>query len=377
MKETLLFSVLLLNLFLTGCATSVIRVGNDVVLNGAGVFGINAERDFFADITLPDSLTRRWEGETNGNLGFNSVVTTGQLVFLSDLSGRIYCFNKITGKRVGYLRYKGSIECAPVIKKNLLIFPLVKLNNGETNLIIYDFAKGSELYKIDVRGKVISYPLIDEQYIYLLTTVGSVVKISLNGEVEWRRDLKFRNTSNLFRLKNSIYFGDDTGKIIRLNYATGELINEIKISDSPVGNLSIKENIIYTSDDAGICYAIKDDEVLWKYNSGSRIAMYPASDNSNIYFGTLSGDIFALQKGNGTLLWKANHGGVISAAPLVLNSQLIVPNLDRKVLFLEKQSGRLIKQMNFEGRVRHTPAVDSINIYFGYDNYLLGAYAIR
>lgn len=361
-------------IFLFGCAASLIKYQGSPVQSSIQPFGINPALDFFVNRTIPDTFKFRWRGETNGNLGFNSVVTTDSLVFVSDLSGRIYCFNKQSGKRVGYLRYKGSIQCAPLIYKNLLIFPLVRLNQNESNLIFYDFSKGTELYKIEIPGKIISLPLLMDDMVYCLTTNGNIIKTNMRGDVMWTKKLKAPNRSNLFHNKGKFIFGSDKGEIVFFDYRTGEESSRVKVANYPLGNISVKDDVIYTSDLSGIIYAIRDHNILWSFNSGSRVDGYLTSDDNAIYFGNYNGDIFCLSRYRGEQIWRKNYGGVISAAPLVGNNYIIFPNLDRKLLFIDKETGVLINEMKFEGRVRLTPVINDQFLFIGYDNYIVEAY---
>lgn len=361
-------------IFLSGCAASGIKNAYDHSKSTAVQFGINESRDFFIDSLIPDTFTARWRSETNGNLGFNSVVTTEKAVFVSDLSGRIYSFNRQTGKRIGYLRYKGSIQCAPLIYKNIVIFPLVKLNQNQTLLIFYDYDKGTELYKIEIEGKVLSVPVLADDMVFCLTTEGSVIKTNFRGDIIWTKKLKLRNNSNLFLEKNYLLFGTDSGELIYFNYKTGETELKISLSGSPLGNLSVKDGAIITSDYTGTVYVVKDEILQWTFNSGGRIDSYISSDLKRVYFGTLNGDIFCLDLLTGKLLWQHNYGGVINAAPLVTGNFLLYPNLDRKIFIVEKNSGQVIKVLNFDGRVRLTPVIDNGQLFVGYDNYFLEAY---
>ena len=102
--------------------------------------------------------------------------------------------------------------------------------------------------------------------------------------------------------------------------------------------------------------------------------MTPAADEENIVFGNLAGDLFSLNRTDGTLNWKTKFRGVLNTTPLVTNNLIIVPEVFFSFHLVDKKDGSIIKDFYLDGRAKYSPVYFKGILFIGYDNGNLSAY---
>ena len=107
---------------IVGCSSSYIKVPVPKSENSYDMFGKTGKREFYIAQSIGDSLIKKWEAETNGSFPNSSITVYDSLVFINDLSGRVYCIGLNTGKTLGQLKNKGAVYTSPVIDNSTLIF---------------------------------------------------------------------------------------------------------------------------------------------------------------------------------------------------------------------------------------------------------------
>src|SRR5574338_1334694 len=100
-----------------GCASSLIRTTVHKDEDAYTGFGRNPGREFFINKDITDSVSLKWQNDIHGSFTNTSVVVYDSLVFVSDVSGRIYCFNFVNGDKIGQLKNDGAVFSTPYIDK--------------------------------------------------------------------------------------------------------------------------------------------------------------------------------------------------------------------------------------------------------------------
>ena len=134
----------LLLIFLFGCAKSIMKITAKKDDNPFRMFGNIPSREFYVPINVSDSLQLLWQNSVNGSFTNSSVSVYDELVFVNDLSGRVYCFRLEDGKQLGKVKYNGAVYSAPIPFKNLLIFPVTLEKENLTELVYYNYSSNSE-----------------------------------------------------------------------------------------------------------------------------------------------------------------------------------------------------------------------------------------
>jgi eukaryotic-like serine/threonine-protein kinase len=372
----ILYSLLLLS---AGCATSLIKTEARRDDNAYPGFGKNPSRDFFINTNISDSISLKWENSANGGFTNSSVAVYDSLVFVNDLSGRIYCYNLVTGKKVGQLKNEGSVFSSPFINKFSLIYADAIDDENITRLKYYDYVMGEMKHDIEVEGRCVTEIIGTPDAIIFNTEDGNVYKYDMYGNEVWKTSIKSSIHSSPSMNNGIIVFGNDDGEIIGIRNKDGKILYRKKTGKSFFCGTASSGDLVYAGNDNGNLYAfeLKTGKVIWHYDSGARIVMTPSIAGSQVYFGNLRGDLFGLNKSDGKLIWKTSTGGVLKATPFIAENLLVVPDLNKKFYFVNRNNGEITRTYFVDGRNELSPVIFRNTLFIGFDRGELQAYEFK
>lgn len=361
---------------LFGCAKSIIKIAAKKDDDPFRMFGKVPSREFYVPVNVSDSLNLVWENSVNGSFTNSSVSVYDDLVFVNDLSGRVYCFRFDDGKQLGKLKYKGAIYSTPVPFNNLIIFPVALEKENLTELVYYNYSAGEELEIIELPGRVLTEMIAVEDGVIFNTEIGTVFKFDLHGNKIWETETKVPTRSSPSMKNNLFIFGNDNGEIISLDILDGDSVYVSNIGGSFFSGSTIAENVIYIGNNNGKLYALNfdDGKVIWEFNSDARILMTPSVDDESVVFGNLAGYLFSLNRTDGTLNWKTKFRGILNATPLLTENRIVIPDTFFSFHLVDKNDGSIIKDFYLDGRAKYSPVYFKGILFIGYDNGNLNAY---
>jgi len=371
-----IFSLFVL-LVISGCARSVIKYSTKLDDNPYQMYGKNPSREFYLPINVSDSLSLIWESEVNGGFPNSSVSVYDDLVFINDLSGRIFCFDIESGEKIGSLKYSGgSVYSTPIAFRSQVIFPVAQDKDNLTDLIIYDYSQGKEIEDIELPGRVLTQMIAVDDEVLFTSEVGIAYRFSAMGKKIWETHTRVPTRSSPVLVNNLFIFGNDKGEIIALDASSGDSVYVKKIGGHFFSGLTISENTIYAGNDNCSVYAINVDngELIWQFDTGFRIKMEPAIDDRNVYIGNLKGNFFSLNKLNGIENWRTEFTGILNVTPLITENSIILPNVLFVLYLLDKQTGSVLKSIPLEGRAKLSPVIHKNTLFIGFDDGIIRAY---
>lgn len=362
---------------LSSCTTPLVLKNMSAEEDGYFMFGKIPERNFYESITI-DEVIPAWEGETSGSQSYTSPIFYNKTLFLSDLSGRIYGFDRLTGAKIGYEKYGGAVSVTPILNKLRLFFVVNEKLENYSLLIMYDFISGKILSEVKIDGNVTNELLKLNDGIVVLTNRGELIKFNFVGVREWSYKTKTTSLSSPAANNALILFGNQKGELISVDVKTGKLISNMKLKNPISGGITIDKSSAYLGDEKGLLYSVnfENQSINWVYDSGAKIISTPVFDNDKIYFGNLNGDLTAITKNNGKKFWSFNFGGVFNATPLLTKNILVQPDLNKKVLFVNVSNGKIVKTLTFDRRAKLSPVYYDGMLYLGSDRGIINAYKI-
>lgn len=369
--------LLVVLLLISGCARSVIKYATKLDENPYQMYGKNPSREFYLPSSISDSLVLKWESEANGSFNNSSISVYEDLVFINDLSGRIFCFNIETGKKIGSLKYSsGSVYSTPIPLRSKIIFPVALEKDNLTELIIYDYSQGKELEAIEFPGRVLTQMIAIDDAVLFTSEVGIAYRFNSSGKKIWETHTRVPTRSSPAMVDDLFIFGNDNGEIMALNSSSGDSVYVQKVGGHFFSGLTISENVIYGGNDDGFVYALNvaDGGIIWQFDTGARIKMEPSVDEQNIYIGNLNGNFYSLNKHNGNENWRTDFKGILNTTPLITENMIILPNVLFEIHLLSKQSGEIIKSIPLDGRAKLSPIIHRNILFIGYDDGVLRAY---
>lgn len=369
------YSILLVFSFIAGCS-SVIKVPESDLKYSHKMFGINGGREFFYDYNVSDSVKLCWLAETHGGFAPTSVTVKNGAVFIGDLSGRVFCFDFITGKEIGEIKTKGVINSSVILNENKIIYPLELQNSNLSSVIIYDVKTGDEVKNVKLPGKISSEIIYENDEIFVVTQEGWLYLLNLKGEQVWSYNFGSSVISPPVTSGSNVFVMTADGQLKIIDFYRKQLISTVKLKGRFESGMSIKNNILYTCSNEGIVFAVDvlTDKILWQFDSKFRIKIYPVADSSSLYIANLKGEIFSLSLKEGSMKWKTETDGLFEAAPIAAGDFLIVPDQNKKILFVAKNSGQITKVLNLEGRNKLSPVIVDKYLFIGYEKGKIAKY---
>ncbi len=369
--------LLMVIVLISGCARSVIKYSTKLDENPYKMYGKSPSREFYSPEIISDSLILKWESEASGSFPNSSISVYDDLVFINDLSGRIFCYQIDSGKKIGSLKYSsGSVYSTPIPFRSKVIFPVALEKENLTELIIYNYDQGKELEDIELPGRVLTQMIALDDDVLFTTEAGIAYRYNSAGKKIWETHTRVSTRSSPALVNNLFIFGNDKGEIIALNDSTGDSVYVKKIGGHFFSGLTISKNIIYAGNDNGNVYALnaEDGEIIWQFDTGPRIKMEPAIDEQNLYIGNLNGSFYSIDKVTGSENWKKEFVGILNTTPLITENRIILPNVLFKIQILDKKSGNEVKSIPLEGRAKLSPVIHKNILFIGFDNGVIRAY---
>lgn len=373
------YILLVFSLLTAGCATSLIRTNAHRDDAAYTSFGRDPGRQFFVEQNITDSLVLKWQNDANGSFTNSSVVVYDSLVFINDLSGRIYCYNFVNGEKIGQLKNEGAVFSSPYVYKFYLIYVAADDKENISHLRYYDYVLGDMKYDIVVGGRCVGEIIGTPNSVIFNTEIGIVYKYDMAGKKIWQTGTNSSVHSSPSMNHDIIVFGNDYGELIALNNQDGKILYRKKIGRSFFCGTAVSGDVVYTGNDDGNLYAIdlKNGEILWRFSSGARIIMTPSVTSSEIYFGNLKGDLFCINKKDGKKIWQTSTGGVLNATPYAADNYLVVPDLNDRFYMVNKDDGRITRTYLVGGRTRLSPLIFRNTLFIGFDRGELQAYEFK
>ncbi len=370
------FIFYLLPLILINCTQPLVFKYMSSNENGYYMFGKNPSRDFYEKTSIDENLQPIFTVVTNAAQSNSSIVIYKDILFVTDLSGRIYGFDRVTGKSYGYEKHLGSIPVAPVISGLRMFLVVNNINEKYSTLKYYDLVGGKILSESKIAGSVQNELLKLNEGIIVLSDNGELIKYNLIGTMEWSVSTKVNSKSSPSSDAKVILVVNENGELISISAADGKINYRKKLSDGIEGDICIDGANAYFGDNNGNLFSVTVAEgiINWRFNTKNKILVSPVYDESKIFVGNLAGDIFCVNKADGKLIWETKSDGVINTTPLLLINYLIQPDLNKKILFIDTQTGEIKKKYEFEKRVKLSPVLYDGILYLGSDKGIINAY---
>ncbi len=371
--------VLIMIFICAGCSKRIIL--KEARINQPGLFSYskNMESNYFIDKNITYSFEKIWETETHGSFLNSSIVIYDKYLFAADLSGRLYCFDDVTGKEIGVEKFKGEMSISPVIEKNQIIFAVNEYKEHFFTLHFFNFIKGEYNESIEMDGSAVNEMIKLSDGVIILSSRGELTKLDYNGKLNWRYKSPAACLSDPFYAGGKIYFSDTNGYIHVIDAGSGKEDLIINLGGSFESGPVIKDKLLCIGNSSGeiILFDLAANETLWVFESKGKIATSPIFHDRIIIATNLSGRVMALSIVTGDVLWEFNANGLLNAKPLAFKNIVIIPDLNKGVYFINIESGELLNKIQFSGRIRHSPAYYNGKLYLSYDRGIIESYKIN
>ncbi len=228
-----------------------------------------------------------------------ALITSSGKIIIPGGDGYIHALNKKTGKKIWTFRaYHATDE---QVKTGVLV------NSFEGNVVQSQ------------NGKI--YAGSDNGYMYCLNEDGKEIWSFKTDMQVW--------SAPVFDLKNEwMSFGSLDRYLYLLEPETGKLLDKIKIGGIKASpSYDSENNILFVGNIEGKMYAFKivnkKFKKLWEFRAKKEIYSSTSYYANRIYFGSVDGNLYCLDE-QGNLVWKYNTFSRIASSPAIIKDKMIV-----------------------------------------------------
>jgi outer membrane protein assembly factor BamB len=117
-----------------------------------------------------------------------------------------------------------------------------------------------------------------------------------------------------------------------------------------------------TMADELICLELPTGKLKWSFAAGEPkddrlLSRAPAAAGSQVFFGTLGGQLYSFDARTGRQLWLRNLAAPVSAPVIAQGNELYVGTVNEKLFRLSQQTGEVLSEATLEGAVSGAPVV--------------------
>ena len=255
---------------------------------------------------------------------------------------------------------KNEFKSSSVIMDNILY-------STTSDGIIYalDTNNGDLIWKKPV-GKNPTKPILHENLIYvghnkgisILDKHGTIKRISTIDEV----------VSSPIIANNMIIFGDNKGKVFSYSVDKKKEKWSIELSDEIYIASGYDDNIYLNSGNSCYAVSLKDQKVVWQFNSTGTITSAPVMNNNKVYFASWDNYIYALNANNGDLVWKHETGWGFDISPVLSEDLIYVGCNDNNLYALNANDGTSKWMFTCKANIHSSPVIYGDFVFFGSDD---------
>lgn len=320
------------------------------------------------------------QGPEKDNLAFRKInrmtpLVLGDLLIEANALDGIVAYNRDSGYEIWRLKILNGVEAGATVINDRLFF-----GASDGQFYSVNAKTGKVLWSFPTRSENIAEPLLDSTngIVYFLS--GANVVYALDAESGRQVWLYSRQDTSSFSIRGgskpalkdgNLFVGFSDGALVSLNAKTGNLqwelpLNRNKkfrdIDSSPV----IDGDQIYISGYDDKLYAInaQKGDIQWRIDGGGYYPVTVAGDK--LFYATTSGEVWALQKGNGQKLWSYKLKEGIATQVKVYKGLAVFGESQGSLQFLDANTGKSVSSFDPGRGIMSTPLVDDRNnqVYF-------------
>lgn len=352
MKQYKYMAVLVLALFAVGCSSTSKKELKPQALE---------------KITAEVELKKEWSTSTGAGQGklWNALTPAvdGDLVFVTDVKGRVSAFDRFTGKTKWTRKLKLDVSGGVGAGSGMV---LVGTLNGD--IIALDANTGEDLWRSKVSSEVLAAPATNGDVVVVQTQDDRLIALeAASGQQRWIFDstpavLTLRGSATPIVTDYVAYAGLSTGKVIAIDTQRGLPIWEQRIA-VPAGRTELERMVDIQGDlllSGSTLYVVsyqgrlagldaQSGQVLWQREASSYVGV--AEGFGNAYVSLADGVVESVDERSATAMW--SNKDLLRrqlSGPTVFSSYVAIGDLEGYLHLLSQVDGRFVARTKVDGK---------------------------
>lgn len=313
-------------------------------------YDANRSRYFPGARKLTPPFRVAWKFQDYGDLEFPPVMSGNNLYMMDDY-GSVKELNKLTGHRVWQTKVGTLAAASPAlaVKQGLLFVPVLSDHGnkpGNGSFVALSMKTGKIIWRHPLPAGSESSPIAAGDSVYFGDQAGRVYDLGArDGHVNWTYKASAAVKGGPALAHGDLYFGDYAGRAYDLNATTGHPVWAVNTNGANFGfgsgnfyaTPSLAFGRVYIGNTDGRVYSFVESngQLAWATATGNYVYSSAAVANvpglgPTVYLGSYDGNFYAFNARSGAIRWVHHAGGRISGSATLVNGIVYYSDLGSK-----------------------------------------------
>lgn len=311
-------------------------------------------------IAHPQQVAQAWSDSAgNGNaesqLKFAPAYSKG-VMYVANRDGKLTSINAKTGRELWSVDTKTMLSSGPGVGGNKVI-----VATADGKVVAFNQSNGKQLWQHGISNQAFAAPTIDGDKVFVKSIDGNLFALSLaDGSKAWdyrhgAPGLILRGSSRVRVADDIVVAGFSDGRLVALNEDNGQMLWQQTIA-IPSGESEITRMVDIDADpiiNGGNVYVatyqgeiakvgLNSGRIYWSHKLSSYSGL--AVNNSVVSVTDASGQVWALEKGDGSVQWRQRKllNRRLTAPTVINGNTLAIGDAEGYLHFLSEADGHLI-----------------------------------
>jgi outer membrane protein assembly factor BamB len=272
-----------------------------------------------------------------GFLEFPAVVSNG-VAYVSNLSGRVRAISMRKGRVLwGRQTPNGKMAASPAVVGRDVI-----AHGMDGRVWVFDRETGRTRWSFRIGSPIESSPVVLGGVDYFGAWNGNVYALDLKRrKLRWVFRSGYKITSSVAAAHGRLFIGDYGGRVWALS-RRGRVVWRSSVGGRVYGTPAVAAGRVFVPSSTGnslTAFSLLGRR-LWTYRTGAYVYSSPAVWGGRVFFGSHNGVLYGVSARNGRTLWRYASGRPISGAPTVVARVVYFGNTGRRLYGLDARTGR-------------------------------------
>ncbi len=281
-----------------------------------------------------------WGRRLRGLVEFPAVVSDG-VAYVANFYGTLFALSMRNGRTLWHAQL-GSIREAssPAVDGDTVV-----AHSRGGRVFVFDRVTGRQLWSWRAAGEIESSPVVVGGVDYLGDAAGNVYALDLlRHRLRWVYRDGCKITASAAISGGTVYLGDYCGRLVALGAARGNLRFAVSAGSPVYGTSAVAGGRVFVpSRDSGALVAFTTSGTrLWSVSTGAYVYGAPAVWGGRVFFGSYNGLLYSVSATSGRVLWTVGAGGSISGSPAVVDGIVYAGSFAHRIIGVDARSGRTV-----------------------------------
>jgi outer membrane protein assembly factor BamB/tRNA A-37 threonylcarbamoyl transferase component Bud32 len=320
-------------------------------------------------ISISQSISPLWIFECEDEIRGTATIDDN-VVYVGAYDNNLYALNSITGEFIWKYPTDGGIVSKPAVYENNIYF-----GSEDARLHVISPHSGRVVWTYYSEGPIRSSPHIADRHVFIGSDDSNLHIINAaTGRRALKVDLGAPIRSTPLVYGENIYVGVESGEFYCIDFR-GKIKWRVRAKRAITSSPAAADDIMYYGSVDGNIYAIdaKTGWSIWRFRMDRGTISSPQVVNNQIFIGSADGNIYCIDTRSSKEVWRFNTGHQVSSSPTIHKDSVYCGGVDGFIYCIESKTGRLRWKYETEGAITSSPIIHDDIVYIGSTDHRLYA----